>query len=86
MPRQARRPSRLLSGVPAATVPIEGGRGYSRLSLSLVRHEPELPFTDLPRLERSADAVPYLHQLLEAEPFEILGALFLTIRTNPSAT
>lgn len=83
MPRQARCPSPLLSGVPSPAVPVEDGRGYARLSLSLVRHEPELPFADLPQLERSADAVPYLHQLLEAEPFEVLGALFLTIRHQP---
>jgi len=83
MPRQARCPSPFLQGVPSPAVPMEDGRGYARLSLSLVRHEPELPFADLPRLERSADAVPYLHQLLEAEPFEVLGALFLTIRHQP---
>jgi len=66
-----------------AVVPLQDGRTYSQFSLSLVRHEPALPYSGAPALERPADAVPYLHRLLEAEPFEILGALFLTIRGRP---
>ena len=83
MSRHVRHPSRLVSGVPAPASPMEDGRSYSRFSLSLVRHEPEVPWSDLPQLQHSADAVPYLHQLLEDEPFEVLGALFLTIRHQP---
>ena len=64
-------------------VPSQDGRTYSQFSLSLVRHEPALPYSGAPALDRSADAVPYLHRLLEAEPFEILGALFLTVRGRP---
>jgi|GEM_PF-1418010 len=71
------------SADPDAAVPLQDGRTYSRFSLSLVRHEPELPYTGAPALDRTADAVPYLHRLLEAEPFELLGALFLTIRGRP---
>jgi len=67
--------------VPA--VPSRDGRTYSQFSLSLVRHEPALPYSGAPALDRTSDAVPYLHRLLEAEPFEILGALFLTVRGRP---
>ncbi len=66
-----------------AVVPFQDGRTYSQFSLALVRHEPDLPYSGAPALERTADAVPYLHRLLEAEPFEILGALFLTVRGRP---
>lgn len=61
----------------------EGCQTFSRFSLALLRHEPDLPYTSIAKLDRSSDAVPLLHQLVGAEPFETLGALFLTVRGRP---
>ena len=83
MPRRVACPSPLHLAEPASALPIQDGRTYSHFSLSLVRHEPELPYRGAPALDRTADAVPYLHRLLEDEPFELLGALFLTVRGRP---
>jgi len=83
MPRPVACPPLLVPVEPAPAVPLQDGRTYSQFSLSLVRREPAFPYSGAPALDRPADAVPYLHRLLEAEPFEILGALFLTVRGRP---
>ena len=63
--------------------PFESCQTVSRFSLALLRHEPDLPYTGVPKIDRSSDAVPFLHRLVGAEPFETLGALFLTVRGRP---
>ena len=69
---------------PNATVtPIDPGCAYSRFSLALVRHPPEPPYTGDRTVDSPAAVVPYLHQLLQDEPAECLGALFLTVRNHP---
>jgi len=83
MSRRGVCPSPVSRVEPVAAVNSPDGCTYSRFSLSLVRHEPEVPYSGVSKLDRVTDAVPYLHQLLEAEPFEVLGALFLTIRGRP---
>jgi len=83
MSRRGACPSTVSSVEPVTAVNSPDGCTYSQFSLSLVRHEPEVPYSGVSKLDRVADAVPYLHQLLEAEPFEVLGALFLTIRGRP---
>jgi hypothetical protein len=65
-----------------------GGRpdlrsGYARFSLSLVRHPPEVPYTGDWVIERPSAAAPFLHRLLELEPYECFGALLLTARNHP---
>ena len=75
--------STISSADSCAAVPLQDVRTYSRYSLSLVRHDPELPYTCSSKLDHPSDAVPYLHRLLEAEPFEVLGAIFLTVRGRP---
>ena len=67
----------------ATVTPIDPGCAYSRFSLALVRHPPEPPYTGDRTVDSPAAVVPYLHQLLQDEPAECLGALFLTVRNHP---
>ncbi len=67
----------------ATVTPIDPGCAYSRFSLALVRHPPEPPYTGDRTVDSPAAVVPYLHLLLQDEPAECLGALFLTVRNHP---
>lgn len=66
-----------------AALPLEGGVTYSRFSLSLVRRAPELPYTGEEVVNRSSAVAPFLHRLLESEPYECFGALLLSARNRP---
>jgi len=67
----------------ASRLPSDEAPAYSRFSLELARRPPEVPYTGGPVIERTSDVAPFLHRLLEAEPYECMGALFLSARSHP---
>jgi DNA repair protein RadC len=62
---------------------LSHGVPYSRFSLALVRQEPELPYPSEKVVNSTPSAVPFLHRLLEREPYECFGALLLDCRNRP---
>jgi len=68
---------------PGSLVPADTGTAYSRFSLALVRQPPEVPYTGDQVLDQPEASVPFLHQLLEREPYECLGVVLLTARGHP---
>jgi hypothetical protein len=59
------------------------GHAHTRFSLRLVRHEANLPYRGDELVNRPSRMAAFAHTLLESEPYECLGVVFLNSNSKP---
>lgn len=59
------------------------GNAHTRFSLKLVRHEAKLPYRGDELVNRPSRMAAFAHDLLESEPYECLGVIFLNSNSHP---